>query len=179
MRVSSMAVAVMEYLLGFMALAVFAAYALGAGPPSDARWVSAFKLGALLASLELVALWRFKPPPNRLIVGGNVWLIVGGVAAFTEQWWLLRLYQQAGEPSLMACMALTGALTLATPAGFVGKPGSPMSVRRASWWMLAATLLALAFSWRFRGDPKVAAVLPVVALSWLNRGLRRTVQPLP
>lgn len=40
---------------------------------------------------------------------------------------------------------------------------------RASLVLLAATGLALAAAIYFRGNVKYAAVVPVIALSWLNR----------
>ena len=44
-----LALALLEYLLGFLALAVFAAVAFSAGAPTDERLIGAFKLGAVLA----------------------------------------------------------------------------------------------------------------------------------
>jgi hypothetical protein len=46
----------------------------------------------------------------------------------------------------------------------------------ASWALLTAVLVAGAVSVQFRGDVKWAAVLPVIALSWLNRLLARAVR---
>ncbi len=75
------ALAVLEYLLGFLALAVFAAVAFGSGAPSDDRLIGAFKLGALLAAIELCVLLLRTAPANRLIIGANLWLLAGGTAA--------------------------------------------------------------------------------------------------
>lgn len=169
---------VLEYLLGFLALAVFAYLAFTAGPASDERFVHAFKVASVVALLELVALLAREVPANRLIMGANVWLIVGGAAAFLEQWWLLRIYQHFGEASLFASMLLVGVLAMwRTPAGFVGKVGARRVVLQRSWLLLLAVVLALAVAVVFRGNVKVAAVLPVIALSWLNRLLRHGVAP--
>ena len=104
-------VAVVEYLLGFLALMVFAYLAFGSGPQSDERFVYAFKIASLVAVVELAALLSRSSPANRLIIGANLWLAVGGAAAFLEQWWLLRTYQHFGEASLFACMLVVGALS--------------------------------------------------------------------
>jgi hypothetical protein len=170
--------ATLEYLLGFLALAVFAYLAFAAGPASDERFVHAFKVASVVALLELVALLAREVPANRLIMGANVWLIVGGAAAFLEQWWLLRIYQHFGEASLFASMLLVGVLAMwRTPAGFVGKVGARRVVLQRSWLLLLAVVLALAVAVVFRGNVKVAAVLPVIALSWLNRLLRHGIAP--
>lgn len=168
----------LEYLLGFLALAVFAYLAFAAGPASDERFVHAFKVASVVALLELVALLAREAPANRLIMGANLWLILGGAAAFLEQWWLLRIYQHFGEASLFASMLLVGAVAMwRTPAGFIGKVGARRLVLQRSWLLLLAVVLALVVAVYFRGNVKLAAVLPVIALSWLNRLLRHGVAP--
>jgi len=170
-------VALLEYLLGFLALAVFAAYAFGAGPPSDARWIAAFKLGGALAAIELAVLLRRADPANRLILGANLWLMLGGAAALLQQWWWLQAYQRVGEAGLFVCMLLVGAVaTLASPAGFVAQAGDPRRVLRASWVLILCVTAALGCALAFRGDVKLAAVAPVITLSWVGRALRRYVR---
>ncbi|KNZ33697.1 MAG: hypothetical protein AD742_04470 [Methylibium sp. NZG] len=162
-----------EYLVGFIALAWFAYLAFGRGPSTDESFVFAFKASSLLAAVELGLLLARKAPANRLIIGANLWLIAGGAAAFLEQWWWLRLYQQFGEASLFLGILIVGvAFTLSSPAGFVGKAGADSAVKRASLVLLAAVGCALVLAVLFRGNVKVAAVVPVIALSWLNRLLR-------
>jgi hypothetical protein len=172
----SAALAVVEYLLGFLALALFAFLAFGSGPATDDRLVFAFKAAAPLAVLELaVLLWR-AAPANRLIIGANVWVAAGGLAAYLQQWWWLKGYQQLGEASLFISMAIVGvATTVLSPAGFVAAVGRRRPVVLASLGLLAAVALALLAAVHFRGNVKFAAVIPVIALSWLNRLLRRTV----
>ncbi|OQC03279.1 hypothetical protein [Candidatus Skiveiella danica] len=165
-----LAVALLEYLLGFLALAVFAAVAFSAGAPTDERLIVAFKLGAVLAGVELAVLLVRAAPANRLIVGANAWLLAGGLAAFTEQWWWLKGYQHLGETSLFLSMLGVGIVATAfTPTGFVAAAGPRRKVVLASLAMLLAVGLAAMVSVQFRGDVKWAAVLPVIALSWLNR----------
>lgn len=168
--------AVIEYLLGFLALALFAYLAFGRGQTSDEQFVSAFKVSGAVALIELVVLLARAAPANRLIIGANLWLIAGGIAAFVEQWWFLRIYQHFGEASLFFAMLCVGIVaTVASPAGFIGKQGQQDKVLRASVMLAAAVAVALLAAIYFRGNVKFAAVLPVIALSWLGRMLRRTV----
>jgi hypothetical protein len=164
----------LEVLLGFLALAFFAFLAFGPQPPSDGRFVLAFKAAAPVALAEVAfLLWR-PAPVNRLIFGANLWLIAGGFAAYTQQWWWLRAYQQFGEASLFIAMLLVGIITASfSKTGFVGANGARQKVLRASLALLAAVLLSLFAAIYFRGDVKLAAVVPVIALSWFNRLLRR------
>lgn len=172
----SAVVGIIEYLLGFLALAVFAFLAFGVGPATDERLLFAFKASSPVAVAELgVLLWR-AAPANRLILAANLWLVAGGLAALLEQWWWLKGYQQLGEASLFVSMGLIGLATTAlSPVGFVAAVGPRRSVVLASLVLLAGVCLALFASIHFRGDVKYAAVMPVIALSWLNRLLRRTV----
>jgi hypothetical protein len=167
------ALAILEYLIGFIALAFFAYLAFGRGQSTDEAFVYAFKASSLLATAELALLLARKAPANRLILGANLWLIAGGAAAFAEQWWWLRIYQQFGEASLFFAMLLVGvASTLFTPSGFIAKLGPKVSVQRSSLLLLAAVGFALVVAVYFRGNVKYAAVIPVIVLSWLNRLLR-------
>lgn len=170
------ALAVLEYLLGFLALAVFAAVAFGSGAPSDDRLIGAFKLGALLAAIELCVLLLRTAPANRLIIGANLWLLAGGTAALSEQWWWLRGYQRLGETSLFASMLVVGVVAAVfTQGGFVAVTGPRRKVALASLVLLVAVAAAGAASILFRGDVTWAAVVPVIVLSWLNRLLARAV----
>ena len=168
-------VTVAEYLLGFIALAVFASVAFGSGSPSDVRMVFAFKIAAAIAAVELAVLLRRNKPANRLIIGANIWLLAGGAAAFLEQWWWLRGYQVLGEAGLFAAMAVVGVLTLPLPNGFVDAAGPRSTVLWCSVALLGCVGICLALAIHVLGDVKLAAVLPVIGLSWLNRLLRQVV----
>ena len=171
------ALAVLGYALGFLALAVFAALAFGSGKPSDERMVLAFKVGATIAVLELAVLFWRRAPANRLIIGANAWLLAGGMAALLEQWWVLEAYRRIGEAGLFVAMLAVGLLTMAfSSTGFVAASGERSRVLWSSVALLAAVSLALYAAVQFRGDVKLAAVLPVIALSWLNRLLRRVAE---
>lgn len=168
--------AVLEYLLGFLALALFAFLAFGGGAATDDKLLFAFKASAPVAVVELAVLFWRATPANRLIVGANLWLAAGGLAALLQQWWWLRGYQQLGEASLFISMGIVGLVTTAlSPTGFVAATGPRRAVILASLALLAGVLVALAAAAHFRGNVKYAAVIPVIALSWLNRLLRRTV----
>jgi hypothetical protein len=169
--------AVIEYLLGFLALAFFAFLAFGSPHPTDERLLFAFKAATPVAVAELAFLcWR-PTPANRLILGANLWLVAGGLAAWMQQWWWLQGYQRLGEASLFMAMGAAGLVTTVfSPSGFVAATGPRRPVVMASLCLLLAVGVALIAAMYFRGNVKFAAVIPVIALSWLNRLLRRVVQ---
>jgi hypothetical protein len=165
--------AILVFLIGFLALCFFAYLVFGSDQSTYESFVYAFKASSLLAIGELAFLLARTAPANRLILGANLWLIAGGAAAFTEQWWWLRVYQQFGEASLFLAILLVGVVsTLFTPSGFIAKLGPSLSVQRSSLLLLVAVGCALAVAVYFQGNVKYAAVIPIIALSWLNRLLR-------
>jgi hypothetical protein len=176
-RLKSTLFAIIEYLLGFIALAVFVAYAYANGTPTVARWETAFKLGAVLAALEITILSFRKAPMNRLILGGNIWLLAGGLAFIAGQESFLRVYERLGEVSVFIAILAVGILTTAfSKHGFVGVEGSSRAVISQSLWLIAGVVAALSMAVYFKGNVKLAAVLPLTALAFLNRYLKYKIK---
>jgi hypothetical protein len=179
-RLKSAAFAIIEYLLGFIALAVFVAYAYANGMPTVARWEAAFKLGAVLAAVEMIILYLRKPPMNRLILGGNIWLLAGGLAFLFGQESFLRVYERLGEISVFVSILIVGIFaTIFTKSGFICADASRQAVITHSLWLIAAVIAALCMAIYFKGDVKLAAVLPLTALAFLNRYLRYRIRKIP
>jgi alpha-beta hydrolase superfamily lysophospholipase len=162
----------------FLPLSVFATYAFRHGPPTSQRWVEAFELAAVVALIQLVVLLPRRRPINRLILGANLYLLAGGAAAVTRQWWLLDAYGVLRESAIFLSMLVVGVVaTLVSPAGYVGADAAPRDeVRWASLWLLEATLVATLVSLAFRGSRTWAAVVPMIALAVLQRALRSRLQ---
>ena len=162
----------------FLPLALFSTYAVWHGTPTPDRWVVAFQLGAVAALIQLVLVMRRPHPPNRLILGANFYLLVGGLAAFTQQWWVLRAYGLLMESGIFLFMLAVGAVaTVATPTGFVTATDAPAPrVRTASLVMLAATGAALVASIVFRGDMRWSAWGPVTVLALVERALAQRLR---
>jgi len=160
-------------LVQFFPLSLFAAYAFRQGPPTDDRWVQAFQVGAVAALLQLLIVLPQHWPANRLILAANLYLLGGGLAALTHQWWFLKFYGVLKESGIFLFMLGVGAVaTFASSAGFVAVAGAQQErVRRASLWLLAATVPALVASFLFQGNRIWAAVVPVVVLGVLQRVL--------
>jgi hypothetical protein len=169
--------AIIEYLLGFIALVVFVTYAYANGLPTNARWETAFKLGAALAAVEIAVLYLRKPPMNRLILGGNIWLLAGGLAFVVGQESFLRAYERLGEVSVFVSILAVGILsTLFSKNGFIGVQTERRALLAPSLWLLLGVVAALCVAIYFKGDVKLAAVLPLTALAFLNRYLRYKVK---
>jgi len=162
-------------LLQFFPLSLFAAYAFWNGAPDDARWQRAFELAAIAAIIQLTVLLSQRRPVNRLVLAGNVYLLLGGLAFLTSQWWFLRYYNSLRETAIFIVMMLIGVVTMfGTREGYAALPDAPRGdVMRASLALLAATAAALGLSIVFRGNRYAAAVLPIIALTVLQQVLVR------
>ena len=158
-------------LIQFLPLSSFASFAFWNGIPSNERWVQAFEFGALAGIIQLIII-SFQPNPvNRLILGANLYLIVGGIAAFLQQWWLFKLYGSLQESAIFIFIFVVGLVsTFATAAGFLSvQTLAKNRVKNYSYCLLAATLVALCCSLFFQGDRAWSVVVPIIALALLQR----------
>lgn len=160
-------------LIQFIPLSLFATYAFWNGAPDEHRWEIAFKLASIAALIQLVIILPQSRPANRLVLAANFYLLLGGLAFLTHQWWYLRLYDSLRETAIFVLMMVVGTITtLASRAGYVGaENASERLVIRASLALLLATAIALVLSVLFRGDRYLAAVWPIVGLAVLQRFL--------
>lgn len=164
--------------LGFLPFTVFLAVAFRSGQGVEPDWVMAFQLGGLTAFVQYCLLFIFpgQYPPNRIIMGGNLYLMLGGVLMLIGAEKPLLLFRHLQENGLFLCLLAVGIITtLASPAGFVGaqEHAEPLKVRRASLIMLGLTALATLLSFTFKGNLNLSATAPLIALVVLNRILRR------
>jgi hypothetical protein len=158
-------------LIQFLPLSSFASFAFWNGVPSNERWIQAFEFGALAGVIQLIII-SFQPNPvNRLILGANLYLIVGGIAAFLQQWWLFKLYGSLQESAIFIFIFAVGLIsTFATAAGFLSVHSQARAkVKNYSYCLLAATLIALGCSLLFQGDRAWSAAVPIIVLALLQR----------
>ncbi|MBI5483506.1 MAG: hypothetical protein HY888_03465 [Deltaproteobacteria bacterium] len=158
-------------LFQFVPLTVFTFYSFRTGVPTQERLFNGFMIGAVVAVIQLLWLMRQQRPANRLVLGANLWLIIGGAAVFLQLWGVLKIYRELREAGVLAGMFEIGIVTtLFSPAGYVGSMnGEAALVRKYSYLLLFATMLALLFGLYFRGNTLLAAVIPIVILAVLNR----------
>lgn len=160
-------------LIQFLPLSLFATYAFWHGVPDELRWQHAFQLASVAALIQLAIVLPQPRPVSRLVLAANLYLLLGGLAFFAQQWWFLQLYDTLRESAIFIFMLVVGvATTLGSRAGFVAARSIPrVPVVRASLLLLAATAVALAVSFSYRGDRYLAAVYPIIALAVLQRCL--------
>lgn len=160
-------------LLQFFPLSLFACYAFWSGVPSNERWVEAFQIAAIAGTIQLIIVLPQRRPMNRLVLAGNIYLILGGLAALTGQWWYLQLYDQLRESAIFIAMLVVGVVaTFATRPSFVAAAGAePANARRYSIALLGATVICLVPALAFEGNRLWSAVVPIIALAVFQRYL--------
>lgn len=170
-----------RFFLQFFLLTIFLKVAFQNGTPEAADWLNAFVWGSSAAILQL-ALTRFLSrghPLNRIILGVNFYLILGGVVVLTNQMTLLEMLNNLKESGIFLCMLIVGiSTTVASKAGFVGavEISLPSRLKRYSLWLLLLTCAAVAASFWFRGKLILSAAIPLIVLSVANRLFKRRLQ---
>ena len=112
-------------LVQFFPLSLFATYAFWRGVPTNQRWLMAFELAALAAVIQLLILLPQGRPMNRLILGANVYLLIGGAAALARQWWVLDVYSVLRESAIFLGMLGVGCRDLSTVGGLRAVADAP------------------------------------------------------
>jgi hypothetical protein len=160
-------------LVQFFPLSLFASYAFWRGAPTNERWVEAFQIAAVAGIVQLAIVLPQRLPVNRLVLAGNIYLILGGLAALAQQWWYLQLYGQLRESAIFMVMLVVGVVaTFATSPGFIAAADAePAQARRYSIALLAATVLCLIPALAFEGNRLWSAVVPIIALALFQRHL--------
>lgn len=170
-----------RFLLQFFPLTIFLKVACQNGTPQAADWLNAFIWGGSAAILQL-GLSRFLSrgyPLNRIILGVNFYLILGGVAVLTNQMALLEVLNSLKESGIFLCMLIVGiSTTVASKAGFVGvvKISMQRHIKNYSMCLLFLTCVAVVASFWFRGKLIISAAVPLIVLSVANRLFKKRLQ---
>jgi hypothetical protein len=141
-------------------------------------WSSAFETGSTLVVLFYMFRLRHLASSNGLILGANVWLLLGGLATVAHLGVILAWYDTQREASVFMVIFLVGGLlTMLAPGGFVGVKAQRRQVLMASLALLAVVIVDIAVAAPFRGNLRWGAVVPMAALIWISRIVRRRLTP--
>ncbi|GAA4798570.1 hypothetical protein [Lysobacter hankyongensis] len=170
-----------SHLLQFLPLSGFLLVAFRHGAPGLEDWLIAFMAGGAIAVLQVLLTLAFARgrPLNRMLLGVNAYLVVGGFSALTNQLWILQSLNDLRESGLFLCILAVGVLTtLGTPAGFVGREDRSGAGRTArySWVLLALAAIATIPSFLLREQLLYSAVIPLTVLSMLHRRLGNRIE---
>jgi hypothetical protein len=166
-------------LFQFLPLSLFSTIGFWQPQTSNQGWLLAFQVAALVGAVQLLLIVRQKTVLSRLILSANLYLILGGLAAFCQQWWYLELYNLLQESAIFIMMLLVGIITmLSSSNGFVGidkalikDTAERFNINKKSAYLFIGVLVSLAISVAFKGNITFSVVIPIVFLAILQRYL--------
>lgn len=161
----------------WLPLASFFICARAYGMTPDA-WQNAFILAGFVALLVFIVLWQHAPNIDRLVLGLNIFFLLGAYAIVSGNNALLEWYSASQGGPLFSCVVAVGLLaTLFSPHGFVGmKSKNKQAIQYASFLLLAASVVALI--WSVTADDRgilFAVALPFLILLLIRDQLARQI----
>lgn len=159
--------------LPLLPVILFTGYARMYGMHQHA-WIGAFELAGVVAGIVIALLWHQRIVMDHIMLGLNLFLIVGALGFFLHIDSILDWYSTSHGGPLFTIIALVGLVTIfCSSRGFIGvtskKPGA---VKYASFLLLAATFIALV--WSVSADFHGllwAVILPFIALRLIREQL--------
>jgi hypothetical protein len=166
-------------LFQFLPLSLFSTIGFWQPQTSNQGWLLAFRVTALVAIAQLLLIVKQKAVVSRLILSANFYLILGGIAAFFQQWWYLELYNSLQESAIFIMMVLVAIITmLSSNHGFVGidktfveDTTERLNINKKSAYLIIGVLISLAISFVFKGNITLSAVIPIIFLAIFQRYL--------
>ena len=138
------------------------------------NWEMPFVTGGLAGMVIIVLFFYKKMVFDRLFLGINLYLISGGLAVITHQWWLNRMYDQLQASGVLLWIVGTGMVSVFfSQRGFIGGT-SPYAgtIKKYSCYLLLASGLAVAVSFLGRGNRLLSEVFPFAGLFILQHILK-------
>ncbi len=139
------------------------------------NWKLAFIIGAFFAVFEKALLVAKRFPLDRLLLGVDVFLIIGGVGFLFNISPILNTYDRLIQATLFVSLLAVGVLTtFLTERGFVGiKHHERGRVIIYSLYLLGAGVVAFLVSMAFRGNYLLAGILPITCMIIVNKVLAK------
>lgn len=165
-------------LIQFLPLTVFVGCARGKGF-TDEAWAVAFLMGGIAAVVETVLLVALRRVTlNRLILGANLFLMVGAIGFGIGVMPIMEIYGLMRESALLASVLVVGIVTtFATEVGFIEVEGQDRRETVVhSIYLILVTLAVLAVSFTFRGNTLWAGIIPFLIVVFARGALQRKLK---
>ena len=166
-------------LFQFLPLSLFSMIGFWQPETSNQTWLLSFQVAALVGFFQLLLIFKLKIIMSRLILSANIYLILGGLASFFQQWWYLDFYNILQETAIFIVMICVGFITMMWSKNsfvgidktFVKEVGERISINKKSSYLFVAVLISLILSLIFKGDITLSAVTPIIFLALFQRFL--------
>lgn len=162
----------------FVPVITLASSFIVAGGVDLGRAGTLFVISAALAVIITVALVIQKARLNPVLLGTNLWLVIGALAFGIPISPLADVVGSLQAAGLFATILIMGvAMTLTRPTGFIGMPHrTPATVRKLSIALLGLTAAILVWSYLFIDNIRLGGGLPFIVLNVTRRVMIRRNQ---
>jgi hypothetical protein len=169
-------------LVQFLPLTIFVLISRIYGTTDDV-WSMAFQIGAVAACLQILIFIVSKKSLNRILLGTNLFLILGGVGFYFRFKPILNIYGTMREATIFCSLLLVGIVsTLFTQRGYIDTDkllDNKVTIKKSSIFLLAITAVSLVISVLMRGNIWLSGTLPfifiLVAKSLLVKKMAKSV----
>lgn len=147
-------------------LPIFLIYATRIDQSIPQDWLGPFVASSIAALITTTIALLSKVTLNRLMVGINLYLIMGSFALLTEHDWLNQVYGELEASGMLAWIIFVGVVSLlVSPAGFIGVPSQNRKlVSIFSLSLLLIAVIAFLASFFFQGNKLYSEVIPFLGL---------------
>lgn len=136
-----------------------------------------FFFSSFVALMVIILFLYRKIVFDPILLGVNLYLISGGLAFITYQWWLIKIYNQLQGSGMFIWIIATGIGTIFfSPKGFIGVDSSDKnSIKKYSKYMLLFSVIMFTVSVRMRGNILLSEFFPFTCLFLLQRLFKKKI----
>ena len=165
-------------ILELIPLPIFLVSAAWIDPNIPQDWLGPFVASSLVALVTITILLYNRVLLNRLMLGINLYLIIGSIGLLTEHVWINAVYGNLKASGMLAAIIIVGVISLVmSPAGFIGVTSQDRkAVTHYSLSLLLISALAFSVSLYFQGDKLYSEVIPFLGL-FATRKILHTRMP--
>lgn len=138
-------------------------------------WTLAFQVGGATAILQAALLKILRQHSDLVLVGINLFLVIGALAFIAKVEPVLMVYSNFQEATLFLAIFLVALISTATlKRGFIDMQQLPRSeVVRASLFLIAAVVASIFIAIHWSGNLWLAGVLPMILIVVARKKIRQ------
>lgn len=138
------------------------------------NWPFAFMVGGGLGLLHLVYSFFFDDTVDYLLVGVDLYMLIGGIAFSMNLFPILRWYQQREEAALFIIITLLGiVMSIVAPSKFLDtQHRNKNKVQLYSFYLVLGSIILTAWAAYFHKNNIIASLIPFLGLYSMRIALR-------
>ena len=148
----------------YIPLAVFLTIGYWGGEDGVEKWQFAWRISSLLAVTAIYLSRKNLYSIDRIFLGVNIFLLVGGALSWLSIGEWLEVYGGTLRGvSLFVTLAVVGSVyTMFNARGFLNVERRSRASVQYSWILVAVALVAAGISWTYRGDRLLEGTIPFI-----------------